>query len=90
MKTPQLLTALALVLSSTSAWAEGAPSPLESRMQKYTMLNAQIKRLDASGYVVKAACTGKNTCCCRAGSQIYCSTPSECSRAGGACSAGCN
>lgn len=89
MKVAQLLTALALVLFSTSAWAE-ATSPQASHMQNYTMLNFQIKRPDASGYVVKAACTGKNTCCCRAGSQIYCSTPSECSRAGGACSAGCN
>lgn len=90
MKTAQLLTALALVLFSTLAWAEGATSPPASRMQKHAMLNFQIKRPDASGYVVQAACTGKNTCCCRVGSQIYCSTPSDCSRAGGACSAGCN
>jgi hypothetical protein len=87
MKKLSLALALLVSLDPTLAWCEGqsnSKAPI-----RYSMLNGLSQR-SSPGFVIKAACTGSNTCCCRAGNQIFCTTPDACSRMGGACSAGCN
>lgn len=56
---------------------------------RYSMFRSGIDRSHVPDPVSKAACTGPNTCCCRTGTQLFCTTPDACSKMGGACSAGC-
>ena len=90
MKRVLLSTAMMLVLSSMPGWAEGLPGMKNGVPERFSMLGNAIKPGSIPSNVVKAACTGASTCCCRAANQIFCSTPDACSRMGGACSSGCN
>jgi hypothetical protein len=90
MKRHLLWLVVILAFSSMPAWSEGLPKAKTDIPERYSMLTTAPIQRSISSNVIKAVCTGKNTCCCRAGSQIFCSTPDTCSRAGGVCSAGCN
>ncbi len=90
MKGLLLWFAVILALSSTPALSGGLSKDTTDVPQRYSMLGSAINPKSISSNVIKAACTGVNTCCCRAGSQVFCTTPDACSRSGGACSAGCN
>ncbi len=85
-----LLVFTVLTLSSISAWSEESPTAKNGALLHYSMAITGQTKSSVPSNVIKAACTGGNTCCCRAGSQIFCTTPQQCSQNGGACSAGCN
>lgn len=78
-----------LFASTTAALAADAKDPTSVEALRYSMLRNGINQSHVPSPVIKAACTGAATCCCRAGSQLFCSTPDACSKMGGACSAGC-
>ena len=90
MKRLLLWAAVILTLFSMPGWSGELPTAKNSGTQRYSMLMNSLSQRLISSNVILAACTGANTCCCRAGSQIFCTTPGACSRMGGACSAGCN
>ena len=89
MKNLLLWSTVLLALSSMGARSEDLPRTKSSLPERYSMVILNLNKSSAPSNLHKAACTGRNTCCCRAANQIFCTTPGECSRMGGACSAGC-
>lgn len=88
MRSFQLFLAAALVFVTAGAGLSKEALKTGADL-RYSMLRSGIDRSQLPNPVIKAACTGANTCCCRAGSQLFCTTPDACSKMGGACSAGC-
>lgn len=89
MKIIHLGIVASLLLASTAALAADATTPSRRENLRYSMLRNGIEQSHVLKPVIKAACTGAATCCCRTGSQLFCTTQDACSKMGGACSAGC-
>jgi hypothetical protein len=88
--TVRLLASLVvLTLSASLAWASEQPPDNHAATLKYSMSIDSFRGRSKLDPLVKAACS-IGACCCRAGSQIFCTSPDACSKMGGACSAGCN
>lgn len=90
MKQLQVILAVTFALAACPAFAADAVTPTSGIPSRYAMILNGVNRSHIPNPVIQAACTGANTCCCKAGSQIFCTTPGACSQMGGACSAGCN
>lgn len=80
---------LVLALSSSLAWPSEQRSDNHAASLKYSMAIDSLRGRSKLDPLVKAACS-IGACCCRAGSQTFCTSPDACSKMGGACSGGCN
>ena len=89
MKIFHVCAAAVLIFAATEALGADRSTASSRESLRYSMLRNGINQSRVPSPVIKAACTGGATCCCRAGSQLFCTTPDACSKMGGACSAGC-
>jgi len=86
------LAAPAILVLFIPAQALSADVPLSPKHEaplKYSMVIDALHGRSTLNPIVKAACN-IGQCCCRSGSQIFCTSADACSKMGGACSAGCN